>query len=130
LKPKKNLPALIKAFFAARLHGKLPHKLILAGQMGWGRLQLEQLVRELDARDFIYFAGYVPQPVLPALYALADLFVLPSIVEGFGIPVLEAMACGCPVVISSDAALVETAAVRRALCLTMRRTFPAVAPGH
>ncbi|MGD0092579.1 MAG: glycosyltransferase family 1 protein [Planctomycetota bacterium] len=107
LEPKKNIPMLIQAFFAAKMNRKLPHKLVLAGRMGWGMQGLEKLIRELKAHDYVLFTGYMAQRALPALYSLADLFVMPSLVEGFGMPVLEAMACGCPVVISSDAALRE-----------------------
>ncbi|MCY3021807.1 MAG: glycosyltransferase family 1 protein [Planctomycetota bacterium] len=107
IEPKKNIPALIQAFFAAKMNRKLPHKLVLTGQMGWKMHGLERLIRTHKATDFVLFTGYVPQRVLPALYSLADLFVMPSVVEGFGMPTLEAMACGCPVVVSSDAALRE-----------------------
>ncbi len=107
LEPKKNLPLLIQAFYAAKMNRKLPHKLVLAGQRGWSMGPLERLIREHRAADFTLFTGYVPQAALPALYSLADVFVMPSLVEGFGMPVLEAMACGCPVVVSSDPALQE-----------------------
>ena len=107
LEPKKNLSLLIRAFFAAKMHGSLPHKLVLAGQRGWRMSGIDRLIRELNARDYVYFTGYVPPAALPTLYNLASLFVLPSLVEGFGMPVLEAMACGCPVVVSTDAALQE-----------------------
>lgn len=107
LEPKKNITNLIRAFVAAKLNKKLPHKLVLAGQRGWGMTTLERDIRNLGANDSVFFTGYIPQPALPALYSLADLFVMPSLIEGFGMPVLEAMACGCPVVISPDAALRE-----------------------
>ena len=109
IEPKKNLPVLIQAFFAAKMNKKLPHRLVIAGQKGWKMDGLERLIRELKAQEFVFFTGYVPQRALPALYSLADLFVMPSLVEGFGMPVLEAMACGCPVIISSDPALQEVA---------------------
>jgi len=107
IEPKKNIPMLIQAFFAAKMNRKLPHKLVLAGQMGWGMKNLAKLIRNLKASDYVFFTGYVQQKALPVLYNLADLLVMPSQVEGFGMPVLEAMACGCPVVISDDAALRE-----------------------
>ncbi len=106
LEPKKNLRLLIEAFFAAKMHRKLPHKLVLAGQQGWG-IDWKRLIRDLNVQDFVLFADFVPQAALPALYSLADLFVMPSIVEGFGLPVLEAMACGCPVLGSAIPALRE-----------------------
>jgi glycosyltransferase involved in cell wall biosynthesis len=107
LEPKKNLTHLIRAFIAAKLNKKLPHKLVLAGQKGWGMQGLERDIRNLGATDSVFFTGYVPQALLPSIYNLADVFVMPSLIEGFGMPVLEAMACGCPVIISPDAALQE-----------------------
>jgi glycosyltransferase involved in cell wall biosynthesis len=107
LEPKKNIPAIIRAFFAAKIHSKLPHKLVLAGQRGWGLTDLEKIIRELNALEYVCFTGYVPPGAMPALYSLADVLLMPSLIEGFGMPTLEAMACGCPVVISSDPALVE-----------------------
>ena len=107
IEPKKNIPALFQSFFAAKMNRKLPHKLVLAGQMGWNMEILEKLIRQHNARDYVYFTGYVPPAALPAIYSLADLFVMPSLIEGFGMPVLEAMACGCPVVTSIDPALQE-----------------------
>jgi glycosyltransferase involved in cell wall biosynthesis len=109
MEPKKNIVNLIRGFMAAKMNRKFPHKLVIAGQRGWGMPHLEKDIRNVGAREDVYFTGYIPQAVLPALYAMADLFVLPSLVEGFGMPVLEAMASGCPVLISSDAALQEVA---------------------
>ncbi len=119
LEPKKNLSLLISAFFAAKLNRKLPHKLIIAGQPGWGKENVERLVIQHSAQDYILFTGYVEPRALPAMYALADLFAMPSLVEGFGMPALEAMACGCPVVTSSDPALQE-------VCGSAARVFPYV----
>ncbi|MEI6234583.1 MAG: glycosyltransferase family 1 protein [Planctomycetota bacterium] len=119
IEPKKNLPLLISAFFAAKMNRKFPHKLIIAGQPGWGRENIERMVIQHGAQDFILFTGYVEPAALPVMYALADLFVMPSLVEGFGMPVLEAMACGCPVVTSSDPALQE-------VCGSAARIFPYV----
>ena len=117
LEPKKNIPMLIRGFFAAKLHRKLPHKLVIAGQRAWGMDTIERLINELNAQEFVFFTDYVPQEALPAIYSLADLFVMPSLIEGFGMPVLEAMACGCPVLISTDAALQEVSA-------SVARTIP------
>jgi len=107
LEPKKNIPHLIKSFVAAKLNKKLPHKLVLAGQPGWGMEGLDKLIWEHGARDYILFTGYIPAAALPAMYSLADMLVMPSVIEGFGMPVLEAMACGCPVIVSTDPALQE-----------------------
>ena len=108
IEPKKNLEGLIKSFFAAKLDQELPHKLVVAGQKGWKCQEVMRLVKELDFEEHIIFPGYVPLEDLPAVYSLADCFAFPSLVEGFGIPPLEAMACGAPVVTSEDPALVET----------------------
>ena len=107
IEPKKNLRALIGAFFAAKMNRKLPHKLLIAGAGGWGSAEVERLVINHGAQEYILFTGFVEPKTLPVLYALADLFVMPSVVEGFGMTVLEAMASGCPTLVSSDAALRE-----------------------
>ena len=109
--PKKNIEALIKVFYAAVQHSALPHKLVLVGKRGWGGVdrRVNQLVRELDFEDRVFRTEYVPQEALPYIYNLADALLFPSIIEGFGLPVLEAMACGTPVICSKDPALLETA---------------------
>jgi len=107
IEPKKNLEALIKIFFAAKLDKKLPHKLVIAGQRGWKCERVFSLVKSLEFEEHVLLPGYVPLDDLPALYSLADCFAFPSLVEGFGIPPLEAMACGTPVVTSDDPALLE-----------------------
>jgi glycosyltransferase involved in cell wall biosynthesis len=109
LEPKKNLEGLLRGFVAAKLNRRLPHSLVFAGRMGWRMQNLAKDIREHDARDYVFLTGYVPDQALHLLYNLADLCVLNSHVEGVGLPVLEAMACGCPVVISSVPALREVA---------------------
>ncbi|MCW8132908.1 MAG: glycosyltransferase family 4 protein [Planctomycetota bacterium] len=109
IEPKKNIDGLIMSFFAAKMNKKLPHALVIAGRMGWGMEKLERLIREHNAREYILFTGYVPEEALPLLYTMADLCVLNSHIEGFGMPLLEAFACGCPAVIPDDPALVEVA---------------------
>ena len=108
LEPKKNLTALVQAFFAAKMNKKLPHKLVLVGMPGW---QYKPVLKEIEhlgmARDVI-MPGYVPRELLPVLYSAAEMFAFPSLVEGFGLPPLEAMACGTPVIVSRDPALLET----------------------
>jgi len=107
IEPNKNLARLVEAFFAARLHKKLPHQLVLAGKKRHRAERIERTVRQLGCADHVVFTGYVPDDELPALYAGADVFVYPSHAEGFGIPPLEAMLSGTPTVTSEDPAVVE-----------------------
>ncbi len=107
IEPNKNLVRLIQAFFAAKLHKDLPHKLVIAGKIRHRAGLLTNAIRRLGCAEHVVFPGYVDDDDLPALYAGAGAFVYPSRAEGFGIPPLEAMACGTPVITSDDAALVE-----------------------
>jgi glycosyltransferase involved in cell wall biosynthesis len=106
LEPRKDLVTLLRAF--DQLERDLPeHDLVVVGGRGW---QDRQLVQALEARmqsRRVRWLGYVSEPDLVALYTGADLFVFTSMFEGFGLPVLEAMACGAPVVASDVAALRE-----------------------
>jgi glycosyltransferase involved in cell wall biosynthesis len=106
LEPGKNQATLLRAFH--RLKGQtLRHTLVIAGPPAWRYERLLRLVDTLGLRDAVRFLGYVPVEDLVALYNLADLFVFPSLYEGFGLPPLEAMACGLPVVASTAPALRE-----------------------
>ncbi|HBY93727.1 MAG TPA: glycosyltransferase family 1 protein [Chloroflexi bacterium] len=106
LEPRKNLPTLLRAY--ARLGRDVP-RLVLAGARGWGEGPLFELVKELGLQERVRFTGYVPEAVLPDLYAGARLFVYPSLYEGFGLPVLEALASGAPVITSNISSLPEVA---------------------
>ncbi len=109
IQPRKNLARLIEAF--ARLPGDLAGvDLVLAGQIGWLAGEIIATVRRLGLEARVHFPGYVPQGDLPALLSAAECFVMPSLYEGFGLPVLEAMACGTPVVCSAASSLPEVAA--------------------
>lgn len=105
LQPRKNLPRLIEAY--AQLGAHPETKLVLAGGTGWMYEGIFRRVEELGLRDAVCFPGYVADEDLPALYTLADLFAFPSLYEGFGLPPLEAMACGTPVVTSNVSSLPE-----------------------
>jgi glycosyltransferase involved in cell wall biosynthesis len=106
LQTRKNHIRLIQAF--EEIQDRVPHTLVIAGRGGSGSQAVhDYLVAHPGAR--VRSIGYVDDSLLPALYAGADLFALPSLWEGFGLPVLEAMACGTPVVASNVAALAEIA---------------------
>ena len=107
---RKNLTILIKAFYKLKKKNK-DIRLIKVGNPMWnrGREKLLKLIGELNLQNDIIFTGYVPEGDLPRIYNAADLFVFPSLYEGgFGLPILEAMACGCPVITSNIPQLVET----------------------
>lgn len=107
VEPRKDLPTLIAAF--AQLAAEIPHDLVLAGMRGWGAGPVDDAVRASGVADRIRLAGYVPEDDKAALYTGADAFVYPSRYEGFGLPVLEAMACGTPVVTTTGGSLPEVA---------------------
>jgi glycosyltransferase involved in cell wall biosynthesis len=104
LEPRKNIPFLIKVFET------LPHnnrQLVIAGMRGWKDDPILQQLRQSPCANRIRYLDYIPEPDLPALYSGADLFVFPSLYEGFGFTPLEAMACGTPVVSSNTGSLPE-----------------------
>lgn len=109
IEPRKNLPLLIKAYRQLVAQGT-EYKLVLAGNYGWMYEEVLTLIEDLDLSELIYLPGYVSQSELPLVYNLAELFVYPTIYEGFGLPVLEAMACGVPVITSRIASLPEIVA--------------------
>jgi glycosyltransferase involved in cell wall biosynthesis len=96
--PRKNMALAVRA--CELLPSEMPHRLLITGKPGWGE-------ERLGGRALA--AGYVDEPTLSALYSAADLYLAPSRHEGFGIPLLEAFVCGCPVVCSSGGALPEVA---------------------
>jgi glycosyltransferase involved in cell wall biosynthesis len=108
LQPRKNLPRLIRAF--GRIAKQVPHALALVGKPGWAHEELQQTATASGLGSRLKFTGYVPDADLPVLYNAADLFAYPSLYEGFGLPPLEAMACGTPVVTSNVTSLPEVVA--------------------
>ncbi|MDA8217716.1 MAG: glycosyltransferase family 1 protein [Dehalococcoidales bacterium] len=104
---RKNLARLIRAYGLLRSRNRVDHKLVIAGKPGWLYADVFEAVSDLHLEEDVIFLGYVPDEDLPALYNLADLFVYPSLYEGFGLPPLEAMACGTPVVASDNSSLPE-----------------------
>ena len=108
LEPGKNRRRLIEAMHELRTGG-IDFDLAIAGQRAWDYERDIDAVRELSMGDRVRFLGYVPDGDLPALYSAASVFAFPSLHEGFGLPVLEAMACGTPVVTSNVSATAEVA---------------------
>ncbi|WP_421077859.1 glycosyltransferase family 1 protein [Methanothermococcus sp. Ax23] len=106
LEPRKNIPTLLKALYKLKKMGT-KHKLVITGKKGWKYKSIFETIEKLNLQKDVIFTGYVPDEDLPALYNAADLFVYPSIYEGFGLPPLEAMACGTPVVTSNTSSLPE-----------------------
>jgi glycosyltransferase involved in cell wall biosynthesis len=104
LEPRKNLVGLLQAY--ARLRKPRP-PLYIAGGSGWHVSPIFDTVHQLDVGDEVHFLGFVPEDELPLWYNAARLFAFPSLYEGFGLPVLEAMACGAPVITSTAASLPE-----------------------
>lgn len=108
LEPRKNLVSLIKAFATVRKSGMVgTPSLVLAGRKAWGWTQLKTEIRHSEFSRDIIILDYVPKGDLIGIYNLAEVFVCPSIYEGFGLPVLEAMACGTPVITSNLSSLPE-----------------------
>jgi glycosyltransferase involved in cell wall biosynthesis len=107
LEPRKNLIALLEAYTVLQERRGFDHKLVVAGGKGWLYEGIFQRVKELSLTQDVVFLGFVSEEHLPALYSLADVLVFPSIYEGFGLPPLEAMACGTPVVTSDSSSLPE-----------------------
>jgi glycosyltransferase involved in cell wall biosynthesis len=107
IEPRKNLLTLIRAYDELLRTTTLRPQLVLAGGRGWLCDEVYKLVEELKLRDQINFTGYVDDADLPALYSAAETFIYPSFYEGFGLPPLEAMACGAPVITSDVSSLPE-----------------------
>jgi len=105
--PGKNHVRLLEAFAAMKRATDRPQKLVLVGGAWNGAEVIHARVAELGLSDQVVFPGFVPNEVLPALYAAADAFAFPSLFEGFGIPVLEAMASGTPVCAASTSSIPE-----------------------
>lgn len=105
LKPNKNVEGLLEAF--SQLTGMNPVKLVIAGKKGWLFETIFEKVKQFKLEDKVIFTDYVNDEDVPGLMAGAKIFVLPSFWEGFGIPVVEAMACGVPVVVSDRGSLPE-----------------------
>lgn len=106
LHPRKNFTRLVEAFhLIARDYPE--HRLVIGGMRGWKHDGIFRRVMELDLIDRVLFPGFMAERDVPALYSGAAMFVYPSLYEGFGLPLLEAMACGAPVLTGRNSSLVE-----------------------
>jgi len=106
LSPRKNLKNIISAF--DRLINKIPHTLVLTGNIAWKSTEIYEIMKTIP-NDRLKLVGNVSETDLVNLYNKADLFLYPSLYEGFGLPILEAQACGCPVLTSNVTSCPEVA---------------------
>lgn len=107
LQPRKNLRRLVQSYAKLKQNQEIDLALVIVGKALWRESEVYSLVQALGIEKDVIFTGYVPDEHLPLLYNAAQFFVFPSLYEGFGLPPLEAMACGTPVVCSNTGALPE-----------------------
>jgi glycosyltransferase involved in cell wall biosynthesis len=107
LEPRKNFVRLIQAYAHLRRRWAPPQHLVIAGGRGWLYDDILRQPDRLGVSGWVHFPGFVADDDLPALYSLADAFAFPSLYEGFGIPPLEALACGTPTVVADNSSLPE-----------------------
>ncbi|NLS77214.1 MAG: glycosyltransferase family 4 protein [Chloroflexi bacterium] len=107
IEPRKNLPRLIEAYGQLCRGEGIPHHLVIGGGKGWMYDQVYARVQELGLQDRVHFPGFIPQEELVWWYNAAEIMAYPSLYEGFGLPPLEAMACGTPAVVSRISSLPE-----------------------
>jgi glycosyltransferase involved in cell wall biosynthesis len=107
IEPRKNLTTLLRAYDEVLRATRHRPQLVLCGGRGWLDDEVFRLVARLRLEEMVRFTGYVEDDDLPALYSAAEVFIYPSLYEGFGLPPLEAMACGAPVVTSNSSSLPE-----------------------
>jgi glycosyltransferase involved in cell wall biosynthesis len=109
IEPRKNLARALRAF--GRIAPSLPdHQFVIVGQPGWKYGEVLSEARRADLAGKVVLTGYVPEEELPIFYNHAVALVYPSLYEGFGLPLIEAMACGTPVLTSAGSSLSEVAA--------------------
>jgi glycosyltransferase involved in cell wall biosynthesis len=107
LEPRKNLVTLLQAYAQFRRQTKSDYRLVLGGGKGWLQRPIFAAIEELELQGNVVLPGFIPEDELPLWYNLADVFVYPSLYEGFGLPPLEAMACCTPVIASNTSSLPE-----------------------
>jgi glycosyltransferase involved in cell wall biosynthesis len=102
--PRKNMTILLEGYARADRVLKAGRQrippLVIAGSSGWGQKEINRILEEGQIREKVILTGYLPDPVIPALYRHAMLYIMPSLYEGFGMPVLESMSCGCPTLLA------------------------------
>ncbi|OKH31819.1 glycosyl transferase family 1, partial [Calothrix sp. HK-06] len=109
IEPRKNINALIKAFNYLKSKYNIPHNLVLIGKKGWRYEPVFTAIEDSHWSDSIYHLDYLSDDLVALFYSKADVFVYPSHYEGFGLPVLEAMTLGAPVVSSNCSSIPEVA---------------------
>lgn len=107
LSPRKNIVNLVRAF--GKIKEALPHNLYLTGGDSWLDGEARRAITDRGLQSRIIALGFVPEPDLPVIYSLAECYLYPSLYEGFGLPILEAQACGCPVITSNASSCPEVA---------------------
>ena len=105
----KNLDRVLRAYSKLIKIKHINHQLIICGMRGWGYPTFARTVEELNLQDRVIFKGYVPDDELRLMYSNASFFIFPSLCEGFGLPILEAMSYGVPVITSNYGAMAEVA---------------------
>jgi glycosyltransferase involved in cell wall biosynthesis len=109
VEPRKNLPRTLRAFM--HVAERVPQvQFVIVGQSGWDHGEAEHIAATPELRSRVLFLGYVREAHLPLLYTNATAFIYPSLYEGFGFPIVEAMACGTPVITSLSSSMAEIAA--------------------
>lgn len=109
IEPRKNIDSIIQAFNLLKQNSKIEHQLVLIGQRGWLYQSIFKSIENSPWKHHIHYLGYLNDELVALFYAKADVFVYPSYYEGFGLPVLEAMTLGAPVVTSNTSSLPEVA---------------------
>ncbi len=107
LEPRKNLPVLLRAYAQLPARDRAEVHLVLAGARGWMADEIFATLERLDLGESVHLTGYVPAEDLPLWYSAAQALVYPSVFEGFGLPVLEALACGTPALVADASSLPE-----------------------
>jgi len=105
LSPRKNLLRVLKAF--NKIKDDVPHSLVMTGRVSWGDTGIDDYVKKNNLESRVKILGFVSEEDLVTLYSTADLYLFPSLYEGFGLPILEAQACGCPVLTSNVTSMPE-----------------------